>query len=108
MTCERCGKPLEDCDCPRNADGAIRTPAEQQARVRREKRRGKHVTVVTGLDPAATDMAALLKEFKTSLGAGGALSGKADAPTIELQGDHADAIVAALRERGYPAKRAGG
>ena len=28
--------------------------------------------------------------------------------TLEVQGDHADKVTAALVERGYPAKRAGG
>ena len=105
VTCERCEKPRSDCSCPRNAAGEICLPAEQPARVSRERRGGgKMVTIVSGLDAKASDLAALLKRFKAQLGAGGTVAdGK-----LELQGDHRDALLAALRELGYPAKGSGG
>lgn len=77
---------------------------DQPARVRREKRRGKVVTVVSGLDPGASDLAAMLKGFKARLGAGGTVLGDG----FEVQGDHRDAMVEALKAMGYPAKAAGG
>ncbi len=104
VTCERCEQPLDRCRCPRDASGAILLPKDQPARVRREKRRGKFVTVITGLDPAASDLPAMLKDFRSSLGAGGAIANGA----IELQGDHRDKVLETLRARGYPAKPAGG
>lgn len=104
VTCERCEKTLDECRCPRSADGAVLPPKDQPARVRREKRRGKVVTVISGLDPVATDLQALLKAFRTALGAGGTI---ADGE-LELQGDHRDRILAELRAMGYPAKAAGG
>ncbi len=72
--------------------------------MRREKRRGKWTTVVTGLDPHATDLKALAKQLKVRHAAGGS-------PTtdgLELQGDHRDAVVEHLRSLGYPAKPSGG
>lgn len=126
VTCPRCEKPLGDCRCPRDAAGAIRLPADQPVRVRRETggRGGKTVTVILGLDPHATDLAALLKDLKNALGTGGTIK---DAPTgtqspgrsapkqptppgrtLELQGDHRDRAVEILRQRGYPTKPAGG
>jgi translation initiation factor 1 len=104
VTCERCEKPLPECHCPRDAAGHIVLPRDQQARVRREKRAGKVVTVIAGLDPVASDLPALLKSLKSTLAAGGTLAGG----EVELQGDHRDRIVAMLREMGYPAKSAGG
>lgn len=104
VTCERCERVLAQCECPRGADGAIKLPKDQPARVRREQRRGKMVTVITGLDPAATDLPAMLKRMKTRLGSGGTVSDG----VIELQGDHRDRIVAELIKLGYPAKPAGG
>jgi translation initiation factor 1 len=104
VTCERCGAPLSACACPRNAAGEITLPANQEAPVRREKRGGKVVTVVTGLDPHATDLAALLQELRTALGAGGTVKGG----VLELQGDHRDVVVERLRAGGYPARVAGG
>ncbi|MEM7227862.1 MAG: translation initiation factor [Planctomycetota bacterium] len=104
VTCEVCEKTLDDCACPRDADGKVCRPADQPARVRREKRRGKFVTVVTGLDPDATDLTDLLKTLRKKLATGGTATDDG----VELQGDHRDRIVAFLIEFGYPAKAAGG
>lgn len=104
VTCEVCGRPRDDCDCPRDAAGGVCRPQEQPARVRREKRRGKWLTVVSGLDPHASDRATLLKQAKARCAAGGGTTDDG----FELQGDHRDALVAWLKERGYPAKPAGG
>lgn len=103
VTCGRCGKPLAECDCPRNAAGDVTLAKDQPARVGREKRRGKWTTVVIGLDPNATDLSAMLKGFKTSLGVGGTVRDDG----FELQGDVRDRIVKELRDKGYPAKAAG-
>jgi translation initiation factor 1 len=62
------------------------------------------VTVVSGLEPSATDLKALLKELRAKLAAGGTIA----ADGVELQGDHRDRVVAFLKEAGYPAKAAGG
>jgi len=105
VTCERCGKALKACRCPRGGDGKVLLPRHQQARVRREGRGGgKTVTVVSGLDPRASDLAGMLKQFKASLGTGGTVREGA----IELQGDHREKLVELLREMGYPAKLSGG
>lgn len=102
VTCERCGLPHNGCDCPHDATGPVLPPSLQPARVRR--RRGKVVTVVAGLDPNATDLAALLKEWRATLGAGGTIS----EGEIEVQGDHRERILADLVAKGYPAKASGG
>lgn len=104
ITCERCGKPRRECSCPRSAEGAILLPKDQPARVRREKRRGKHVTVIAGLDSNATDLPALLKQLRTKFGAGGTVSDG----EVELQGDHRERVIELLKGMGYPAKAAGG
>ena len=104
VTCAACGKPLDACQCPRSADGTVTPPAAQDVRVRREKRRGKWTTVAAGFDPAATDLPALLKTFQQQLGVGGTTNDD----VIELQGDHRDRVVSALKAEGYRAKPAGG
>lgn len=104
VTCAACGQTMDRCACPRNADGEVTPPAAQPARVQREKRRGKWVTVVHGLDPDASDLAAMLKQFKQRCSAGGGLRDDG----FELQGDHRDVLVAELKQMGYPAKPAGG
>jgi translation initiation factor 1 len=105
VTCERCAQPLSECRCPRDRTGRVLLPKDQKARVRRERRNGKMTTVIAGLDPVATDLKALLKELKTSLGAGGTVNSDQE---IEVQGDHRDKLVALLKSRGYDAKAAGG
>ncbi len=67
-------------------------------------RKGKGVTIVTGLQLSGDQLEKLAKELKAKCGAGGTL--KQD--IIEIQGDHRDAIVALLQEKGFVAKRAGG
>ncbi len=79
-------------------------PKDQPARVLREKRRGKWNTVVSGLDASASDLPAMLKQFKTTLGVGGTLRDDG----FELQGDVRDRLVEHLKSLGYPAKAAGG
>src|SRR6516225_8786445 len=86
VTCERCEKPIPLCTCPRTASGRILLPADQPARVLRERRNGKFVTVIAGLDPVASDLKSLLGELKKSLATGGTTTGGSD-PTVELQGD---------------------
>jgi translation initiation factor 1 len=64
-------------------------------------RRGKTVTVVTGLPPG--ELAATAKELKRLCGSGGAVKDG----TVEIQGDHRERIVAALAER-HTVKLTGG
>jgi len=104
VTCEHCGQPFGKCTCPRDAKGKVCLPKDQQARVRRERRRGKFVTVVSGLDPKASDVAGLLKHFRTTLGTGGTIA----SGEIEVQGDHRDKVIEHLKSLGYPVKASGG
>lgn len=105
VTCEKCQKPLAECGCPRDESGSICLPRDQGVRVSRERRSGgKWVTIVSGLNPKASDLPAMLKSFKRDLGAGGTVV----EDRIELQGDHREKVLAALRTLGYPAKISGG
>ncbi len=104
VTCEVCGKPMDECTCPRNEAGNVTLPRDQPARVQREKRRGKWVTVVSGLDADASDLRGLLKKYKNLCSAGGAVRDDG----FEIQGDHRDRIVEELKKHGYPAKPSGG
>lgn len=112
VTCEKCGKTHGLCACPRGNDGKVLDPRTQQVRVRREKRRGKMVTVAGGFakrSAKSDDLQTLLASLKKRLGAGGSLAESKDGtPEIELQGDHRDAVLAQLLELGYSAKAAGG
>jgi translation initiation factor 1 len=92
---------------PRNPAAPL--PTRQQnipvlVALERKGRGGKTVSVIKQVMSPPQGKQALLKLLKTKLGTGGAL--KDD--TIEIQGDHRDAIVAMLNDLGYKAKRAGG
>ena len=101
--CPGCGRPASECAC--DADGA--TPAgDGVVRVGRETkgRRGKAVTVVTGVPLDAAKLTKLGKRLKRACGSGGTVKDG----VIEIQGDHRDAIVAVLAEEGYTVRKAGG
>ncbi len=104
VTCSVCEQSLADCTCPRGTDGNVCLPKDQQVRVHREKRKGKWNTVITGLDPKATDLNKLAKQFKNLCSAGGS----AKDGHVEIQGDHRDRLVKLLKEQGYAAKASGG
>ena len=101
VPCERCAKPLSQCECPpppeaRAPGPAALAPSEQGAVVRVEKRnKGKKVTVVTGL--AERDQEDLLPKLKALCGAGGTLKDGG----LEVQGEHKDKVEAELRRLGY-------
>jgi translation initiation factor 1 len=81
-------------------------PSQQKATVRldRKGRGGKSVTVIEGLQIPEKEREALLKQLKTKLGTGGTVRDTC----LEIQGDHRDALMAALEKLGYAAKRSGG
>jgi len=81
-------------------------PSQQKATVRldRKGRGGKSVTVIEGLQMPQKEREALLKQLKAKLGTGGAVKDTC----LEIQGDHRDALMAALEKLGYPTKRSGG
>jgi translation initiation factor 1 len=87
----------------RRAAAAGGPPPDGIVRVSRTTsgRRGKTVTLVTGLPPA--DLAAVATELKRLCGAGGTVT----AGTVEIQGDHRARVVEHLGGR-YRVKAAGG
>jgi translation initiation factor 1 len=96
---------------PRKENPAVKEPqpaahpSEQvHVRLERKGRRGKSVTLVEGLQIRAGNREDLLRQLKTRLGAGGTDKDG----TIEIQGDHRDAVISLLRDVGYKPKRIGG
>lgn len=89
----------EAADTPRRA-------GDQRVYVERERkgRRGKTVTVITGLPGDDAEQRRMLKHFKGVCGAGGTLKDG----QLEVQGDHGDRLVELLREMGYQAVSKGG
>jgi translation initiation factor 1 len=67
----------------------------------RKRRKGKIVTVISGL---SGDLKNLQKELQKTCGAGGSVKNN----TIEIQGDHRDKIGSILQHKGYKIKFIGG
>jgi len=103
-TCDRCGQLESACDCPPSVEEPAAVPPEKAgvARLSLEKRKkGKLVSVITGLslNPGQlVDLAALLK---TRCGVGGTCKDG----EIELQGDQIARAEEVLKSLGYRTRR---
>lgn len=111
--CRLCGRPQKACICRKNPRGPNRIGTGDGAakrdgivRVQRESkgRRGKTVTIATGVPLTGDALGELAGELKRRCGTGGSVKDG----VIEIQGDHRDTIVAELSQRGFSVKRAGG
>jgi translation initiation factor 1 len=102
--CPACGRPVAECVCPQKkeaipvGDGVVRVSRETKGR------KGKGVTVITGLPLDEEHLQGLATDLKRKCGAGGTVKGH----TIEIQGDHRDLLLEELKQRGYTVKRVGG
>ena len=101
--CSNCKRRIEACVCPParqqpRGDGVVRVSRD------RKGRRGKTVTVVTGLPGSAADLAEFATTLKRLCGSGGTVT----EDTVEIQGDHRDRVAAKLAELGHRVKLAGG
>ena len=105
--CPECARPVGECRCKRSrpaqpsaakGDGIVRVGRETKGR------KGKGVTVVTGVPLAGAALEELATRLKKRCGSGGTVHDG----VIEIQGDHRDALVAELGRLGYTVKRAGG
>lgn len=111
--CPGCRRPAADCVC-RTAGGraaggrpaGLAAAAAGAVRVARQTqgRAGKAVTVISGLPLTGAELEQLATELKRRCGSGGTVRDG----TIEIQGEHRDALVAELARRGITAKRSGG
>ncbi|WP_099240832.1 translation initiation factor [Synechococcus sp. BDU 130192] len=81
-------------------------PQQQSLRIQasRSGRKGKTVTVITGLQHSPETLQKLLKQLKNKCGSGGTLKDN----TLEIQGDQRQPILAFLLDQGYKAKISGG
>ena len=100
--CPSCRKPLTYCTCQEAkapvGDGNVRVGRETKGR------KGKGVTVITGVPLAPAELRALATHLKKHCGSGGTLKDG----VIEIQGDHRDRVVEELQKRGWSARRSGG
>ncbi|MFA6217758.1 MAG: stress response translation initiation inhibitor YciH [Candidatus Omnitrophota bacterium] len=99
--CPDCAQSIDTCACRKikrttvpKTDGAVRLRYETKGR------KGKGMTIISGLPLSEEGLLELVKKLKQRLGTGGSVKGYA----IELQGDHREPIGQELRKRGYEVK----
>lgn len=97
----KCGKPKytsrQNQSMP-SGDGIVRVGRSTKGR------KGKGVTVITGIPLEADKLKQLTKQLKQKCGTGGTLK----EGVIEIQGDHRDLLVDELKKQGFTVKRSGG
>ncbi len=101
--CDTCGKPRAKCRCgqnprPRESDGIVRVGRETKGR------KGKGVSLVTGVPLEGEALKKLAKKLKSKCGSGGTVKDG----VIEIQGDHRELLLEELRKEGFSVKRSGG
>lgn len=102
--CPKCENPAQQCICRKIA--ALQTLGDGIVRIGRSTngRKGKGVSVITGLPCTAIELASVAKRLKQKCGTGGTVK----EGTIEIQGDHRDLLVKELAALGYRARKSGG
>ncbi|WP_031481043.1 translation initiation factor Sui1 [Maridesulfovibrio frigidus] len=100
--CPACNSPKEKCSCGKksipNNDGVVRIERQTKGR------KGKGVSIITGLPLDGDSLKKLGKTLKQKCGTGGTIKDS----IIEIQGDHRDTLKLELEKLGYKAKLAGG
>lgn len=100
--CPGCRQPVAQCTCKATVvpagDGIVRVLRETKGRG------GKAVTVVKGVALAEAELTQLGKQLKAACGTGGTVKDG----VIEVQGDHVERVMEALKKLGHTVKRAGG
>jgi len=99
-TCDQCKLTEASCVCTDEMKARV-PPEKQTARLTIEKRRkGKVVTVISGLPSINNDLPQVLKQLKSACGAGGTIDGD----NIEIQGEHIPKVREELSKIGYRLK----
>lgn len=91
-------KPNQEKPQREKGDGVVRILRQTKGR------KGKGVSIITGLDLDDAPLKLLAAELKKLCGCGGSVKDG----TIEIQGDARDKIKAHLEKKGYQVKLAGG
>ncbi|MFO7714661.1 translation initiation factor Sui1 [Desulfosarcina sp.] len=102
-TCPDCKKNLDRCTCrkssvPDAGDGIVTVGRSTKGR------KGKGVTVVSGISLDDGELKRVAKTLKQKCGSGGTVK----AGSIEIQGDHREVLLAELKGMGYVVRRSGG
>jgi translation initiation factor 1 len=101
--CPDCGQARHACTCSKTTnkiegDGIVRLQRQTKGR------KGKGVTLITGVPLAGDELKKLAKALKQKCGTGGTVKDG----VIEIQGDHRDLLMSELQKYNWTVKKAGG
>ncbi len=101
--CPSCNQTQDHCSCGKKTAGPVGDGIVRVGRATKG-RKGKGVTVISGLPLDDGELKQVAKTLKRKCGSGGTVK----AGTIEIQGDHRDVLMAELNGMGYTVRRSGG
>ncbi|MCK5287943.1 MAG: translation initiation factor Sui1 [Candidatus Omnitrophica bacterium] len=101
--CPKCDKPLAKCLCLQikkgfKDDGIVRVRTETKGR------KGKGVTIITGIPFEHDKLLEFAKKIKQTIGTGGTVK----SGVIEIQGEHKERLIEKLKKQGFTVKVSGG
>jgi translation initiation factor 1 len=101
--CPDCRKPVADCLCRKakplpKSDGIVRVRLETKGR------KGKGVTVITGVSANPAELEKIGKQLKQRCGSGGTVK----EGVIEIQGDHVETVMEVFGKQGRIVRKSGG
>lgn len=99
--CSSCSQPMAQCTCrqkplPAHEEGFLSVKRETKGR------RGKTVTLISGMSLSTENLHRLASDLKKQFGAGGSVKDG----TILIQGDHCHTLTNILEKWGYKVKQA--
>ncbi|MCP3893140.1 MAG: translation initiation factor Sui1 [Bacteroides sp.] len=100
--CPQCRNAKSACTCAKKSvmpksDGVVRVSLDTKGR------KGKGMTIVSGLPVSASEALMLAKELKQKCGSGGTFKDGC----VEIQGDKREMVTAELAKRGFTVKKIG-
>ena len=101
--CPGCGRALDKCFCKSEesvpeGDSIVRISRQTKGR------RGRAVTVITGVPLTSAELKRLARELKAKCGSGGTVKDG----VIEIQGDFREKLLEELKAKGWVVKLSGG
>jgi translation initiation factor 1 len=103
--CPECQQPIDQCECQQRKQSQIRQ-GDGIVRIQRQTkgRKGKGVTLITGIELPQAELLKLAKELKQRCSTGGSVKDG----VIEIQGEQRDILQQVLQSKGYKVKLSGG
>lgn len=93
--CPGCSQPVGDCRCKQRQQAAVQGDGKVRISLSTKGRKGKGMTLVTGLALPPGELKALAKELKQKCGTGGTVK----QGVIEIQGDRRELLKELLRDQ---------